>query len=74
MTSRIIRWKLLLNKFNHYIYHIQGEQNSIVDNLFKSLIIGTDNKRTELNKLVHNACERKANGEMIVECKKTDYN
>ncbi|EQB60432.1 hypothetical protein NAPIS_ORF02002 [Vairimorpha apis BRL 01] len=36
-----------------------------IDNLFRSLIIGTDNKRTELNKLVHNACERKANGEMI---------
>ena len=69
-TSRILRRKLLLNEFNHCIYHIQREQNSIADNLSRCLIIGQNSKRTELNKLVHNACERKANGEMLVDRKK----
>lgn len=44
ITSRIHRWKLLLNEFNYEICHIRGEQNTVADELSRCFSISNNPK------------------------------
>lgn len=67
ITSRIQRWKLLMNEFSYSIFHIQGKNNSVADELSRCFLLKTKNKKEEFNQLVNDVCQRERNKKIKID-------
>ncbi|KAF9761438.1 Retrovirus-related Pol polyprotein from transposon 17.6 [Nosema granulosis] len=58
-TSRINRWKLLMNEFNYKKVHIKGEDNVIADHLSRCFHIQTNKLEEDYRDAINENSEKK---------------
>ncbi|MGL5899968.1 MAG: reverse transcriptase domain-containing protein, partial [Lactobacillaceae bacterium] len=69
-TSRISRWKLLLNEFNYSILHLTGSENTVADKLSRCFVINENEKNDKLTKLIMETKMKNRNGDTLCDEKK----
>jgi transposase InsO family protein len=66
-TSRVLRWKVLLSKFDYTLQHVKGEENAIADQLSRCfLMTDEDNIKLKYDKAVYQAA-KKVGGSMVTD-------
>ncbi|MGL5900688.1 MAG: RNase H-like domain-containing protein, partial [Lactobacillaceae bacterium] len=65
-TTRINRWKILMNEFNYKIYHIKGKDNAVADQLSRCFSLKAKEDYTDYMEAINKSALKDTNGNYML--------